>query len=223
MKFNRDREYFNEYPSLIMQKLQEMHFTNLNSTITFLGPMLYFLARAIGAERILEIGHAEGYTAWYLANAIKDNAIRYKMEGNRYYGIDIVQTQKVREHLKDLPAVIQKLDSMELTSQTFPGIKFDMIFQDGNHDEEHVLYELETMYPQLKGKGKGYWIFHDCFGPAEETFRIVQKKVEQGLYDFQYVCIDTIYGMAIMRKMDGYDYDKRYWWETPRGEQKTDT
>jgi protein-L-isoaspartate O-methyltransferase len=207
----RDVEYFTEYPAPIMELIHCSHFTNINSTIPFFGPMLYFLARAMGVEQVLEIGHAECYTAWYLANAVKDNATRFGMAGNRYYGIDIVQTEKARENLKDLPATIINMDSMLLTPDTFKDIKFDLIFQDGCHDTEHVLHELKTLYPQLKGEGRGFFICHDTCGPAEEGFREIQKLIKEGVYDFQYVVIPEIYGIAIMRKMTGYDYEKRHW------------
>jgi len=131
----RDIEYFKQYPEPIMEALQKEHFTNINTTISYYGPMLYFIARAMGAEQVLEIGHAEGYTGFYLANAVKDNGQRFGMKGNMYYGIDIVQTNRVRECFQtwNLPATIINMDSM-----TLPGplkdIKFDLIFQDGCHE-----------------------------------------------------------------------------------------
>jgi hypothetical protein len=210
-----DIEYFRDHPAPIMERVHSGHFTNINSTITFLGPMLYFLVRELGCEQVLEIGHAEGYTAYYLANAVKDNATRFKMEGNRYYGIDIVQTERLQQFMKDydLPATILNLDSMKLTPETFKDVKFDLIFQDGNHDTEHVIHELKTMYPQLKGEGKGYWIFHDCYGPAEEGFHKLLHAMSDcpWEFEFEYTRIFSTYGMAIMRKMEGYDYGKRYW------------
>lgn len=209
----KDVEYFSQYPAPLMEMMHAQHFTNINATITFFGPMLYFLLREIGAEQILEIGHAEGYTAFYLANAVRDNAVRYGMKGNKYYGIDIIQTEKVREALEaeGLPVDIRELDSIKLTPETFKEIEFDVIFQDGPHDTEHVLYEMKTMYPQLKGEGKGYWIFHDCFGPAEEGFQEVMKLIKAGVYDFEFIRFFTPYGLAILRKMEGWKEDKRYW------------
>jgi protein-L-isoaspartate O-methyltransferase len=207
----KDVEYFTEYPAPIMELIQCSHFTNINSTIPFFGPMLYFLARAMGVEQVLEIGHAECYTAWYLANAVKDNATRFGMAGNRYYGIDIVQTEKARENLKDLPATIINMDSMLLTPDTFKDIKFDLIFQDGCHDTEHVLHELKTLYPQLKGEGRGFWIFHDIRGPSEEAWHILKKMIAEGIYKFEYVIIPEIYGMGLFRKIEGEDANKRYW------------
>jgi len=209
----KDVEYFKQYPAPLMEMMHAQHFTNINATISFFGPMLYFLLREIGAEQVLEIGHAEGYSAFYLANAIKDNAVRYGTQGNMYHGIDIVQTDKVRAQLleRKLPVDLRSLDSMLLTPETFKGVEFDVIFQDGAHDPEHVLYEMETMYPQLKGKGQGYWIFHDCFGPAEEGFHEVMKLINRKVYQFEFVRLLTPYGLAIMRKMEDWEKDRRYW------------
>jgi predicted O-methyltransferase YrrM len=208
----KDIEYFGEYPAPLMQTLQEKHFTNINSTITFFGPMLYFFLRELGVEQVLEIGHAEGYTAHYLAHAIKDNATRFKMAGNMYHGIDIVQTEKVRALLEGegLPVDVRELDSMLLTPETF-GKTFDVIFQDGCHDTEHVVHEFRTMWPTLKGEGKGYWIMHDVFGPAEEGARTVKALVDVGAYNCEYLRIFSVYGLGVFRKMDGWDPEKRHW------------
>jgi len=126
----KDIEYFQEYSAPVMENVQRMHFTNINSTIPYFGPMLYFLVRQFGCEQILEIGHAEGYSSFYLAHGVKDNATRFKMWGNHYYGIDIVQTDKVRENLEaeGLPVTITNKDSMTLDETSFPGMVFDMIF-----------------------------------------------------------------------------------------------
>ena len=208
----KDIEYFNEYPAPVFRAVQELHHTNINSTITFFGPMMYFLLRELGAEQVLEIGHAEGYTAHYLAHAVKDNGIRFQMPGNKYHGIDIVQTEKVRAALEaeGLPVDVRELDSLKLTPETF-GITFDVIFQDGNHDTEHVVKELRAMYPALKGEGKGYWIMHDVFGPAEEGFHAIKKLIDDGEFNFEFVRLFTPYGVGIFRKMDGWDESKRHW------------
>lgn len=210
----RDLEYFGEYKAPIMQAVQELHHTNINSTISFFGPMMYFLLRDIGAEQVLEIGHAEGYTAHYLAHAVKDNATRFGMAGNKYHGIDIVQTEKVRAALEGqgLPVDVRELDSMLLTPETF-GKTFDVIFQDGCHDIEHVVHEFRAMWPALKGEGKGYWIMHDVFGPAEEGARIIKALVDVGEFNCEYLRIFSVYGLGIFRKMDGWDPEKRHWSE----------
>ena len=211
----RDIEYFNDFPAPIARTVQEMHHTNINSTIPHFGPMLYFLTREIGAEQVLEIGHAEGYTSHYLAHAVKDNATRFQMAGNKYYGVDINPglSDRVRTALEaqGLPVDIRTMDSMTLKPDTFGDVMFDLIFQDGCHETDHVVYELETMYERLKGQGKGYWIMHDVFGPAEEGFHAVKKLIDAGRFNFEYCRIFTPYGLGIFRKMDGWDESKRHW------------
>ena len=226
----RDIDYFKQYPEPIMELMQKEHFTIVNSTISYYGPMLYYIARAMGAEQVLEIGHAEGYTGFYLAHAIKDNGQRFGMKNNMYYGIDIVQTEKVRECFKEanLPATIINMDSMTLPGR-FKDMKFDIIFQDGCHDTEHVLYELEAMYPLLKPNG--LWIAHDTAGPAEEAWHKIMEmiipkdvcvedfyternrdgKLHKAKYKFEYIRLLGIYGISIMRKLEGVDLQKRYW------------
>ena len=213
IQHSKDVEYFREYPAPLFEMIHAQHFTNINATITFFGPMMYFLLRELGAEQVLEIGHAEGYTAFYLANAVRDNGVRFGMKGNKYYGIDIVQTDKVRAQLAEynLPVDLRELDSMKITPETFDGVLFDVIFQDGCHDTEHVLREMDVLYPQLKGEGKGYWIFHDCYGPAEEGFQELKKLIDKGIYKFEFIRFFTPYGLAILRKMEGWDEKKRHW------------
>jgi predicted O-methyltransferase YrrM len=169
--------------------------------------MLYFLCRALGCEKVLEVGHAEGYSSFYLASAVKDNAQRFQMKGNMYYGIDIVQTEKVQEALtsRGLPHTIINLDSMKLTPETF-GTQFDLIFQDGCHDEEHVVHEFNTMWPALKPGG--YWIAHDSAGPAEEGWHRIMKERRYQFDALRFLCV---YGLGVIHKTEGLDPEKRYW------------
>jgi len=209
----KDIEWFKEYSAPLYENMHRMHFTNVNSTIPYFGPMLYFLVRQLGCEQVLEIGHAEGFSSFYLANGVKDNATRFGMAGNRYYGIDIIQTERVREQLlsEDLPVILIEKDSMTLTNETFPGVVFDLIFQDGNHDAAHVMYEFKTMWPQLKGEGNGFWIAHDCYGPAEEGCRELVQYIKDNNFNIEFLRIPGQYGLLMIRKMDGLDPDKRFW------------
>jgi hypothetical protein len=208
-----DIDYFNLYPAPLYEMLHSFHHTYINATIPFFGPMLYFLIRAMGCGKVLEVGYAEGYTAFYMAHAIKDNSIRLDIANAQYYGIDIKQPGYVAAGLAkwNLPATVMQFDSMNLESDTFKGVEFDLIFQDGCHDTEHVLHEMKVLYPQLKGNGNGIWVFHDCYGPAEEGFREVEKLIKAGVYKFEYCRIPAPYGLGILRKMDGFDYEKRFW------------
>jgi len=210
---DKDIEYFEEYSAPVMENIQRMHFTNINSTIPYFGPMLYLLVRQFGCEQILEIGHAEGYSSFYLAHGVKDNATRFKMAGNHYYGIDIVQTDKVRENLlaEGLPVTIINKDSMTLDETSFPGLIFDIIFQDGCHDTEHVVYEFNAMWGQLKDKGNGYWIAHDAAGPAWEGCNEIKRLLIERNIPHEVITLGGAYGLMIIRKMEGFDYNDNPW------------
>ena len=216
IQFDKDIEYFSEHPAPVMENLQRMHYTNVNSTIPYFGPMLYFLVRQFGCEQVLEIGHAEGYSSFYLAHGVKDNGTRFGMQGNKYYGIDIVQTEKVRNNLRaeGLNVSVEEKDSMTLSSESFPGVVFDMIFQDGNHDAEHVMYEFKAMWPQLKGGGYGYWVAHDVYGPAEEGCKELLSYIHDQNIPVEFIRFGGMYGLLIIRKMEGYDPSK-WAWENP--------
>jgi predicted O-methyltransferase YrrM len=217
IQFPKDIEYFEEHKAPVMENLHRMHYTIVNSTIPYFGPMLYLFARQMGCEQILEIGHAEGYTSFYLANAINDNAKRFGMAGNHYYGIDIVQTETTKEKLEKegLPVTVLNMDSLALNTETFPGVVFDLIFQDGNHDEEHVLKEFFAMWPTLKGNGDGYWIAHDAQGPAEEGCRRLKQFLKENEKNEEYrsevITLGGMYGLMIIRKLKGLDPEKRFW------------
>jgi SAM-dependent methyltransferase len=208
----KDIDYFKEYPAPVMEQIQKLHYTNINSTITFYGPMLYFLIRGLCCEHVLEIGVAEGYTAFYLANAVKDNGTRFGMKNNMYYGVDnrkIPVAEKLDE--LGLPNKILHMDSKDLSSETFKDVVFDVVFQDGDHSTEAVIREFELFWPQLKGGGKGYWVFHDCYGPAEEGFRAIKKRFDEKEFNGEYIRLDSVYGLAMIRKLDDYDENKRHW------------
>lgn len=208
MKFEKDIEYFRDYPAPLMELLQEKHFTPINHTIPFYSPMFYFLARALCCEQVLEIGTAEGYSSFYLAHAVKDNGARFGMTGNHFYGIDIAQTERVQETLVSLglPATIIKMDSMDLTPDTFKGIVFDAIFQDGSHHTENVVHEFKTLWPQLKGKGKGYWLAHDCLPSRHpevgEGFKEIKRMIDSGEVKAEYIQLVDIWGLALIRKLE---------------------
>jgi len=208
----KDQEYFDAYPAPLMKLIHSEHFTNINATITFFGPMLYFLIRAFKCQRVCELGHAEGYTAWYMANAIKDNSVRHNFKDGMYYGIDIVQTGKVKKFLSDanLPNTLINLDTIILTKETFKDIQFDLVFQDGCHKSSHIFHEFKTLYPQLRGNGLGYWVMHDTMGPGFEGYKKVMEYIKENNIPIENVTLDEgIYGLSIIRKMEGY-IDRRY-------------
>jgi len=203
-----DEEYFKEFPSPIMEHIHKQHSVNINATIPFFGPMMYYLIRALRCAYVLEIGHAYGYTSWYMAHAVADNIKRFQYHDGRYFGFDIVKHNEVKAMLEGLPASVLNLNSDDLSSMTFQDVKFDLIFQDGAHDTPHVVREMEILYPQLKGEGKGYWVCHDCYGPAESGFQAI---ISDPRYNFEFVRLDDdVYGLAILRKMDNY-IENKHW------------
>jgi hypothetical protein len=209
----KDQEYLDEYPSQVVEMACRMHFTNINHTIPWFGPMLYWLARANGATRILEIGHAEGYTARYLAQAVKDNAIRWGVTDGMYWGIDIIQKENVEKGLDSLylPHTIIECDTINLTSEMcdrwFGDKPIDIIFQDGCHDAANVVHEADILYDYLSSAGRGYWIAHDCDSFAREGYDDI---IANPAYNWECCRLfDNVNGLAIMRKMDRYDHEKR--------------
>jgi hypothetical protein len=209
----RDLEYYAEYSSPLHENMQRMHITNVNSTTPYFSHILYYLVRQFGCEQVLEIGTAEGYSSFFLAHGVKDNAIRFNMQGNRFYGVDISQIDKVRSQLlsENLPVTMIEMDSMTLTQYTFKGVVFDLIYQDGCHDEEHVVYEFETMWSQLKGKGNGYWIAHDAEGPAWEGCNLIKQKLIAEKIPHEIITLGGQYGLMIIRNMEGFDYSINPW------------
>ena len=208
----KDAKYFKDFPAPIMENLHSRHFININATLAYLGgPLLYFLVRALHCEKVLEIGTSLGYSSYYLASAVEDNRVRHSLKNAMFWGIDIMSTDFVKKNLdkKGLPNTILNMDTKGLTSETFKGVEFDLIFQDGCHQEEYVLHEMEVLYPQLKSNG--YWLFHDAAGPSEKAWH---KIIKNPKYKFDSVrLMDNIYGMGILHKIEGLDPEKMYWWE----------
>jgi len=203
----KDVEYFKQFPAPLMELIHSGHNVNINATLPFWGPFFYFLVRSLKCEKVLEIGTAEGYSSWYLANAVNDNAVRNGYTDAIFYGIDIVKTEDVKKELDKvgLPNIILNLDTANLTPQTFDGIQFDLIFQDGNHEKKYVLHEIDVLYPQLKGNGLGYLLMHDIMGPSSEAFQEIKDMIKKGIYNFEYTILDDgIYGLAVLRKMENY-------------------
>ena len=81
--------YFKEWPAPMYEAMCRLNpAESINSTTPHYGPLLYAIARAIGAHNILEIGVAQGWTSGFLAWAIKENNTRYGM-GGKFFAIDI--------------------------------------------------------------------------------------------------------------------------------------
>src|ERR1035441_7627948 len=101
---------------------------------------------------------------------------------------------------------------MTLTKDTYPGVNFDLIFQDGNHDKEHIMYEWETMWPQLKLGGSAYWLAHDVYGPGDEGCQAIIDRIYDEKIPAEIIRYSGMYGLLVIRKMEGYD-PKLWKWE----------
>jgi predicted O-methyltransferase YrrM len=112
------------------QVLQEMEQLALERNFPIIGPlvgrMLYVLARAIQAKRVLELGSGFGYSAYWLANAIGKDGIVICTDGNQQ------NADRAQEyfHRGRVVARIQYLvgDALKIID-TLDG-PFDIIFND---------------------------------------------------------------------------------------------
>lgn len=211
----KDKELFDEYPDPIWESIMRLHPGCVNGTLPHYAPLIHFLMKSSTGINALEIGVAQGYTSFFMATAVKYNSMRYGMNG-KYIGIDIGDKTEQFNEMKamDLPVEFMHMDSLEAIPQ-IKDIKFDVIFQDGYHNTEHCLKELELFYPMLNDNGDGYLIIHDVYAYCEEYYKTMMK---DSRYKFESVRFLNNYGLAICRKMENYDYDKVYW---PEGDCKT--
>ena len=204
-----DKEYFEKHPAPLFEKIVRSHYVQINHTTPFYGIWLYSMIRAIQGLNVAEIGVGYGWCSYFMAIAVKENMDRYNASG-RYLAIDIGgRTKELFELMeKDgLPVKFIQCNSLEIKKEDymFEGKQLDLIFQDGNHEPKHCLKELGEIYPALKGNGNGYLICHDTNAWCEEYFKIIIKDPK---YKWEFITFPQNYGFTILRKMDGYDYDK---------------
>ena len=215
-----DQVLFNDHASPMWEAAMRLHRTHVNSTTPHFGPLLYWWARAIGACNVMEIGVAQGYTSWFLAEAVKDNGVRYGFKG-RYIAVDIGDKTSLFQPMIDdgLPVEVWTMDSKDIICAPSGGQgviqpgTFDLIFQDGWHNTKFCLNELKYIYPALKPKGDGYLVAHDVYSWCEEYYKIILNDPQ---YKWESIRLMNNYGLAIMRKMEGYDNNKIHW---PQGDQ----
>lgn len=211
-----DQGYFKEFPQPIFEASCKDHIdTVINHSTPYYGPLLYWLVRAAGAQTALEIGVCKAWASYFLAAGVKDNATR--MTGNaHYYGVDISGElpelqRKLRE--KGLPATMLQMDSWDIKPECFPEApSFGLVFIDGWHSEQHLFKEIELTWPLLQGEGRGYMVIHDVYGWVMEP---MQKILKDPKYNGEVIRFFNNYGLAIIRKMDGYTEDPKVMW--PQG------
>lgn len=215
-----DMGYFDTYPAAMYQAMCALSPSHaINHTTPYYGPLLYTLGRIIGVHKVLEIGVAYGWTGGFLAHAVKENNVRYQMNG-KYYGLDIEDKSWLSPKFEKfgLPHefILAEKGSVDWlrTQTTFGPETLDMVFVDGWHNNNYVLNEFELLYPLVKGGGNGYIVMHDVYAFVEAAYK---KIIQNPRYKLEYVRFLPNYGFAILRKIEGEDPDKIHW---PDGDQK---
>lgn len=176
-----------------------------NMTDAYHPPMCYLIASMYGFKNILEIGVAEGYGAWILANAARE-------AGGRYLGIDILPVwDALREPFgvpmtryfegEMLPAKFLQSDTKLLTeipSYVNGGLDvIDLAYIDGEHKTDTILHEVyDLIYPKLSGNGWGYICLDDVVDMGAEGAWAVLKEDKR----FEAVGFHPNGGFGILRK-----------------------
>lgn len=212
--------WFKRYPAPMLEAMCRQHInTKVNHTTPLYGPLLYTLARVVGAHNAIEIGVAYGWASGFIAHAVKDNNTRYESKG-KYVGLDIADESVLQAEFDrlQLPGQFIQTESVKWleTQKMFGPGDVNFIFNDGWHNTEYVLREIELLYPLLAGNGDGYLVMHDIYAWCEEVYERILKDPR---YQWEAIRFLPNYGLAILRKMDGYDHSKRFW---PEGDQKAE-
>jgi predicted O-methyltransferase YrrM len=170
-----------------------------NFTCTYFPLLMYLFAIIHGSKNILEIGSAEGYSAYYLAEVAKVN-------NGMYYGIDINPglIERVDKLLGDLPhkmicADTKKMDKIDFTDS------LDIVWIDGEHTTEAVMHEIELVYPLLKDRGFGFIFLHDIVDMGVSGAWLKLKNDPR----FESIGLEANYGLGILRKLDGVRYEEK--------------
>jgi predicted O-methyltransferase YrrM len=111
------------------------------------GALLRVLATAVGANRILEIGTAIGYSGIWLAGALPPGGMLYTMEAEAERG-KMARANFARAGLADRTTVIIGDAALMLAKVAGP---FDLIFQDG--DKRQYVSMLDRLVALLRPRG----------------------------------------------------------------------
>jgi hypothetical protein len=213
----RNDGYFDQYKAPIFEASCADHIeaSIINHSCPYFGPLLYWLVRSIGINYAMEIGVCKAYTSYFIASGIKDNMTRQGIDHGQYWGVDIsLQLPEFQEQMraKGLPVTMLVMDSWNLKPDTFGGNQLGLAFIDGWHSRQHVLKEMEIIYPMMLDKGRGYIVLHDTHSHINQPILEILKDPR---YKLEYIRFMDNYGLTILRKMDNYVEDPLAVW--PQG------
>ncbi len=153
-----DAEHFRQFTTHEIGTLVKLEQEAVNENIPIVGPvvgkMLWLITKLMKADSVLELGTATGYSAIWIAKALKDT-------GGRLTSIEweIEMVQKARANLKEAGYAdvveVKHGDAKKLLSK-FEENHFDMIFQ----DVEKEMY-LELLEPCVRVLRQGGLLFFD--------------------------------------------------------------
>lgn len=214
-----DLGYFDKFPAPMYEAMARLSPSGvINSTTPNYGPLLYTLGRAIGAMSVLEIGVAQGWSSGFMAWAVRENGVRHGVQG-RYYGVDVAEKDDLRQRCDELQLPVEfiahpkgSVDFLRQQKRWGPET-FDLVFIDGWHNNTYVMQEMELIYPLVKGGGKGYVAMHDVYAYCEGVYKSITNDPR---YEWESIRFFDNYGLALLRKMAGYDHDRIHW---PEGDQ----
>lgn len=168
---------------------------------THTGPMLYLLALLTKAKYILEIGVGLGTTAYWLANAAREN-------GGKYYGIEKNSKQCGNVNRQfgayDLPGFVYCMDSNNLDHKFFENefARIDVALLDGDHTQRAILHEMELVFPLLRSDGKGFIFIHDVTSIKSTHSKKGWDFVKRQYADLcEYIELPYRLGMGVLRKL----------------------
>jgi hypothetical protein len=125
---------------------------------------------------IVEVGVANGASAIYLANRMREKGKSFKMhfvDNMDYGGMDQMNTiwRNIAEHqLQDFVEVIP-LDSIE-ASKKFNGHSIDFLFLDSSHQYKETYQSIQSWYPKIIDEG--IFAGHDYY-----EYKGVRKAVDE--------------------------------------------
>lgn len=202
--------FFNQYPFLRGFNDNAPHHWQPNMTDWYDPIIMYGMCVAYGFKNILEIGQAEGYTSWYLANAAKHF-------GGTYLGIDIQDTwnrphepfgYSLKRYFEGemVPARFICSDTMlmkEIPSYRDGGLDIiDLAFIDGRHETPYIMHEVyDLILPKIRKEGWGFICLDDIIDQgAQEAWSLIKKDKQ-----FEHLTMHPNGGFGILRVKNGAD------------------